>query len=79
MLSAQAGVCAICQQIDRDVDKRTGKNRSLAVDHCHTTDKIRGLLCGDCNRALGLMKENSGAIMNMIRYLASHHKLKLVG
>jgi Recombination endonuclease VII len=39
------------------------------VDHCHTTGKIRGLLCGNCNSALGLIKENIPSMENMIAYI----------
>lgn len=48
MLEQQRGVCGICGGTDPD-------GRRLAVDHCHATGNIRGLLCGHCNRALGLL------------------------
>lgn len=44
-LERQDGVCAICKRVE--VDKR------LAVDHCHETGKVRGLLCMRCNTAIG--------------------------
>lgn len=44
----QKGRCAICF---KNMDK-------LHVDHCHDTKKVRGLLCGNCNRGLGLFKDN---------------------
>lgn len=45
--------CAICRGYE------TGyRNEVLSVDHCHSTNKIRGLLCNTCNRALGLFKDN---------------------
>lgn len=46
LLKRQNGLCLIC-----GIDKKT--KMSLAVDHCHTTGEIRGLLCCWCNRALG--------------------------
>jgi recombination endonuclease VII len=46
MLAHQGGVCAICE-------KRSDK--PLFVDHCHVTGKVRGLLCRNCNSALGFM------------------------
>lgn len=70
--SGQGGVCAICGGIDKDIDRRTGKNRALAVDHDHATKKVRGLLCGDCNRSLGLVKESRETLERMIAYLAQH-------
>lgn len=47
LIDRQNGCCAIC---DSKVP--------LAVDHCHATGKIRGLLCRSCNTALGMLKEN---------------------
>lgn len=45
------------------------ESQSLVVDHCHTTGKVRGLLCSNCNRALGLFKESTTVINNAINYL----------
>lgn len=70
MVVAQKGVCAICQCEDRDIVKRSGKRRELAVDHCHDTGVVRSLLCGDCNRALGLVRESPVILAKMISYLA---------
>ena len=49
MLSVQHGVCALCGGRD--------KKRMLAVDHCHVTGKIRGLLCWRCNSMLGVYEQ----------------------
>lgn len=49
LLTAQKGVCAICK-------KPPGKYR-LSVDHCHTKGNVRGLLCTQCNTALGLLRD----------------------
>lgn len=76
MLSAQHGVCAICSCEDPDIIKRTGKRRSLAVDHCHETGVVRALLCGDCNRTLGLVKESTAILAKMIAYLSKFHAAK---
>lgn len=43
--------------------------KGLFVDHCHTTGKIRGLLCNSCNSALGYAKDNIEVLINMIKYL----------
>jgi len=45
MLAAQNGLCALC-------GGPPGKYR-MAVDHCHQTGRVRGLLCNGCNRSLG--------------------------
>lgn len=39
------------------------------IDHDHKTGKIRGLLCGFCNKAIGLLKENINILRNAIHYL----------
>jgi len=44
-------------------------NRRLAVDHCHTTGKVRGLLCGKCNTALGQLDDNLDKITSLYSYL----------
>lgn len=53
MLSEQGGGCGICGV--RAPGKRT---KNFAVDHCHETGNVRGLLCHKCNRALGLMQDS---------------------
>ena len=44
----------------------------LVVDHCHTTGKVRDLLCNNCNKALGLVYENVETLRSMINYLTKH-------
>lgn len=58
MYEAQGGRCAICRD-----------DSPLAVDHCHTTGEVRGLLCALCNRALGLMRDNPENLSAAISYL----------
>lgn len=55
--------CAVCAKHESQF------KRKLAVDHCHKTGKIRGLLCSNCNTALGLLKENIASILNLKNYL----------
>lgn len=61
MLDKQDGVCAICLNID--------PVRSLAVDHCHTTGKVRGLLCRNCNQGLGQYNDDVDNLKRAIEYL----------
>jgi hypothetical protein len=65
MLFSQDGKCAICKA---EPPKNQHKTR-LNIDHCHTTGKIRGLLCDCCNRALGLMRDNTDLLQKAIQYL----------
>lgn len=60
LLETQNGFCAICN---------TSSHRSLVVDHCHLTQKVRGLLCHDCNLALGLLRDDPDRLRNAIAYL----------
>jgi hypothetical protein len=55
--------CAICGRHESNITRR------LAVDHCHTTGKVRGLLCGPCNTGLGLFKDSPSFLTNAINYL----------
>lgn len=69
MLNEQNNVCAICFKPEYDKDARTKKIKSLAVDHCHDTGKVRGLLCRKCNTAIGLFQEDINIINNCVNYL----------
>jgi hypothetical protein len=69
MLEAQGGVCAICEQPETAIDKRNGRVRNLAVDHDHETGAIRGLLCGNCNKALGCFKDDPEIMRKAIGYV----------
>lgn len=53
MSHEQGHVCAICGRSERSQNSRGTGIKSLAVDHCHATGTIRGLLCELCNRGLG--------------------------
>lgn len=73
MHKAQNGLCAICNEPETAM--RKGEVINLAVDHCHTTGAVRGLLCRDCNHTLGKMKEDSAALRRAADYL-DHHAAK---
>jgi hypothetical protein len=60
----QQGGCKICGL--------ASKTKKLAVDHCHTTGKIRDLLCGPCNTGLGLFQDNPELLMLAADYLKEH-------
>lgn len=64
----QNGLCAICFK----KETRPGKDVNLSVDHCHTTGRVRGLLCSSCNLALGQLGDDPARMLNMIAYLANH-------
>lgn len=63
MLAEQGHSCKIC---GTSKDKL---KRALCVDHCHTTGKVRGLLCDTCNRSLGMLKDSADILKRAIKYL----------
>lgn len=71
ILSKQNGACAICKSGETSICNRSNKIRRLTVDHCHTTGKIRGILCSRCNRALGFFKDDIENLHSAIKYLGS--------
>lgn len=72
MLEAQNNVCAICNRPELKLWK--GKIPNLCVDHCHTTNEIRGLLCMKCNRGIGLLEDNIESLLSAISYLKKYQK-----
>lgn len=62
MLKEQNNVCAIC-------NKEEMCDRILAVDHCHKSKKVRGLLCTNCNMALGKFQDNIDYLKKAIEYM----------
>lgn len=66
------GTCFICGEKLELPGYRNGRVlKSVAVDHDHKTGKVRGLLCGGCNRAIGYFKENINSIQNSITYITN--------
>lgn len=59
-LAQQGGVCAIC---------RLPCTRELAVDHCHKTGVVRGLLCAGCNTAIGRLHDDPRLLLRAAKYL----------
>ena len=74
MLNDQDGGCAICGT-DNPYGEGNTQDRasfSFAVDHCHETSRVRGLLCNTCNRALGFMRDNPQTLRAGALYLEKH-------
>lgn len=70
MLEAQDNRCAICR-------KTHDGNFALAVDHCHDSKAVRGLLCTNCNRGLGHFKDDPALLERAAQYLRKHHSSEL--
>lgn len=66
------GMCKICGSVGGNT-----KHTCLHIDHNHKTNKIRGLLCPNCNRAIGLFKENPNLLSKAIEYLKKIDNTKI--
>jgi hypothetical protein len=69
LLAEQDGICAICGKSETNISGKSRQVDSLSVDHDHSTGEIRGLLCNNCNRGLGLLGDNIESLERVIRYL----------
>lgn len=65
MVAAQMNLCFIC-------GREEPNDRRLCVDHCHTCDANRALLCTKCNTTLGRIEED-GMLEKLLAYLEAHH------
>lgn len=68
MFAEQGGVCKICKKDD------PGRKQSnhLAVDHCHKTGRVRGLLCLKCNKGLADFNEDLELFKKAMEYLCKN-------
>jgi hypothetical protein len=69
MFEAQGGRCAACLRTEIKCDPRTKTARNLCIDHDHITGQVRGLLCSECNTALGLLQEKPSRAKALIGYM----------
>ena len=67
MMASQGGGCAICKE-------PFNSKKHTHVDHCHTTNKIRGILCHACNTSLGGFKDSPKLLQRAIHYIEYHVK-----
>ena len=65
LLAKQNGACAICESVRPD----STRNQNWHVDHDHATNAYRGILCGNCNRGLGLFRDNPDFLRKAAAYL----------
>ncbi len=72
MFNRQNGCCLICNK------HQSLLNKTLSVDHCHSTGAIRGLLCDNCNHGIGKFKDSVELLIKAIDYLTNTSTLKLV-
>jgi hypothetical protein len=65
MIAAQGNVCALCEQ-------PFPSSVETCVDHCHKTNKVRSILCMQCNQALGKLKDDPALCRKAGAYLEQH-------
>ena len=65
ILDSQKGCCKICKETLIKPDSQN----SYHIDHSHSSGRVRGLLCSNCNMSLGLLHENKETILSMYNYL----------
>lgn len=63
ILLEQGGACAGCGRLPQ------GRRKHLSIDHCHDTGVVRGLLCDDCNKALGFVHDSVEVLLALVAYL----------
>lgn len=62
LLESQNGLCAVC---DKPMER-------INVDHCHSSGKVRGLLCFGCNVAIGHFNDDIEVILSAVEYIRKH-------
>lgn len=67
------GRCNICGS-EGFIMKQKGHKAKLIVDHCHDGDHVRGVLCHNCNRGIGLLQEDPAILASALEYLGNDLK-----
>lgn len=70
----QKNLCAICHTANTTQANNKTHIKGLAIDHCHATGKVRGLLCDACNSGLGYFKDSTELLLDAILYLKCHQQ-----
>ncbi len=72
-IDAQDGRCVVCaSELITDLHVGTTGKRHTVVDHDHGTGKVRGILCNNCNRFLGLVDDRVEILVSAVAYLLQH-------
>lgn len=69
LLADQDGKCAICYTTNPG-----GSGSRFAVDHNHQTGAVRGLLCSNCNRGIGLLQDDAVVLSNALNYILNNDR-----
>lgn len=71
LVEKQNNLCAICGKSESVYSNR-GIKHTLCIDHHHESGRVRGLLCGACNRGIGLLKEDIKIMESAIEYIKNN-------
>lgn len=72
LIKRQRDRCAVCRS-----DTPGGRWKCWHIDHDHVTGRVRGLLCGRCNTAIGMLQDDPEIIKAAARYVTRHRQLEL--
>jgi hypothetical protein len=72
MFDEQNHKCAICFQEEKRISRNFDRVVALAIDHCHVSSKVRGLLCTACNVMIGHAGDDITRLQSAIEYLKKH-------
>lgn len=72
LLKQQNNKCAVCEEPFSEVES---EQRSRHIDHCHNSNKVRGILCMKCNLGLGYFRDRIDFLQNAIRYLGKSNNV----
>lgn len=67
---SQKGLCKICGNTETSLQPNGKDIKDLCVDHCHKTNKVRGLLCHNCNAGIGHFNDDVKKLQSAIIYLS---------
>lgn len=68
MYDSQDGKCLVCETVLTNVFRDIEASHS-AVDHCHDSGRIRGLLCRMCNSGMGMLRDDTALLLKAVDYL----------
>lgn len=63
----ESGCCDVC-------GLKPDTLKELHIDHCHESDRVRGVLCNGCNTAIGLTREDPAVLRKLADYVESHRQ-----
>jgi hypothetical protein len=79
ILKEQKGCCGICKRPMNFLNKKGKPTFDFAVDHCHRSGLVRGLLCMECNRALGKWRDIDERVVAAGEYVKSPPAILALG